>query len=94
MTRTLTAAGSTPAAIGRDLERLRRTYMSYGWTIWHGESTGQYWAAHTRSMVLLYGDTTTDLATAINRFERAAQRPHIPPQRRTSTYSVSGRADR
>nr|WP_236700665.1 hypothetical protein [Allosalinactinospora lopnorensis] len=53
---------------------MRRSYRRYGWTIWHGDTTGQYWAAHTGRMVLLSGDSDTELAEAINRFHPALPR--------------------
>lgn len=80
MTATLTAT-EPDAATRWELARLRRTYRPHGWTIWHGKSTGQYWAAHTRSMVLLSGDDEAGIAAAINRFARTV-RPVVPRQRR------------
>ncbi|GAA3725913.1 hypothetical protein HDA32_003442 [Spinactinospora alkalitolerans] len=91
MTTTMAAEPEQPT-IPRVLHRLRRTYRQHGWTIWHGEATGQYWAAHTGSMVLLCGDSETELAEAISRFRPlprpntvpAPRRPplHLPPRPR------------
>ncbi|GAA4920077.1 hypothetical protein [Streptomonospora salina] len=81
MTGALTA--TEPAAIGWELARLRRTYRPHGWTVWHGKATGQYWAAHTRAMVLLCGESEADLAAAINRFVPIPH-PPVPAPRRPS----------
>ncbi|WP_238580813.1 hypothetical protein [Streptomonospora alba] len=62
------------AAAAHPLARLRRAYRPYGWTVWYGAATGQYWAAHTAAMVLVCGDGEAELAAAITRF-----RPNRPP---------------
>mgnify|MGYP001270251700 CR=1 FL=1 len=79
MTTLLTAEPAHPT-VTRTLHRLRHTYRPHGWTIWHGQSTGQYWAAHTHTMVLLSSTNETDLAHAIHRFG-PAPRPATTPDR-------------
>lgn len=69
MTGTRTSADAE-AVTRWELARLRRAYRPLGWTLWYGKATGQYWAAHTRGMVLLCGDDAERLAAAIERFGR------------------------
>lgn len=56
-----------------ELNRLRAAYQRRGWTVWHGNATGQYWAAHTEQMVLLSGDSAQELEAKIERLEQSSR---------------------
>lgn len=45
-----------------------------GWTVWFGRHTGQYWAAHTRSMRLICADTPEELTDAATSLSAAPPR--------------------
>ena len=70
------------APVTHHLRRLQATYRKRGWSIWHGDSTGQYWAAHTGLMVLVSGDSAQALTNEIER---------IQPSRYPSRASVARR---
>ncbi|WP_033353640.1 hypothetical protein [Nocardiopsis xinjiangensis] len=57
----------------RPLDRLQAVYRRRGWTVWHGSATGQYWAAHTKQMVLLSGDSAQELEVKIERLEQSSR---------------------
>lgn len=90
----------TPATPGAptdpQLNRLRAVYRRRGWAIWHGNATGQYWAAHTKQMVLLSGDSAQELQARIERLEQSS-RPakttfsHLVRARRTGAVRLSPR---
>ncbi|MCY9782455.1 hypothetical protein KIK06_00950 [Nocardiopsis sp. EMB25] len=63
----------TGLPVAWEVHRLQSAYRRRGWTIWHGESTGQYWAAHTGRTVLVSGDSAEELVAEI---ERIQPRPH------------------
>ncbi|GHD30856.1 hypothetical protein GCM10007147_32990 [Nocardiopsis kunsanensis] len=89
----LKAPGVTPA---RQLDRLRAVYRRRGWTVWHGSATGQYWAAHTKQMVMLSGDSAQELEAKIERLEHSS-RPagatfsHLVRARRTGALRLPPR---
>lgn len=66
------------------LRRLRATFQKRGWTIWHGDSTGQYWAAHTGLMVLVSGHSAQALINQIERIQPSRQPFRVPAPRRFS----------
>ena len=72
--------------VRRHLHRLRATYRRRGWTIWHGNSTSQYWAAHTGRMVLLSGNSAKALATEIERVQPSGHPARVPTPRHSSPW--------
>ncbi|MGW5877740.1 hypothetical protein ACWFMI_14490 [Nocardiopsis terrae] len=70
-------------SVTQEVNRLRATYRGRGWTVWHGNSTGQYWAAHTGSMVMLSGDSARELAAEIEKVQPSRPVPvvTVPAQR-------------
>ncbi|WP_231493841.1 hypothetical protein [Nocardiopsis sp. CNT312] len=64
------------------MNRLRAAYRHRGWTVWHGDSTGQYWAAHTGRMVLLSGGSVWELAAEIEKVQPSRSAPAVPAQAR------------
>lgn len=79
-----------------ELNRLRDGYRRRGWTVWHGSATGQYWAAHTKQMVLLSGESAQELEAQIERLEHSS-RPtkitfsHLVQARRTGALRLPPR---
>lgn len=78
------------------LNRLRAVYRQRGWTVWHGSATDQYWAAHTKQMVLLSGDSARDLEAKIERLEEnsrpaATAFSHMVQARRTGAVRLPPR---
>lgn len=63
------------ASVPEEVNRLRAIYRRRGWTVWHGNSTGQYWAAHTGRMVMLSGDRSQELAAEIERVQPSSRPP-------------------
>ncbi|MFC9085676.1 hypothetical protein [Nocardiopsis dassonvillei] len=70
------------ASVPQEVGRLRATYHKRGWTVWHGNATGQYWAAHTGRMVMLSGDTAQELAAEIERIQPGRPVAALPAQAR------------
>ncbi|ADH65949.1 hypothetical protein HGB46_14925 [Nocardiopsis dassonvillei] len=70
------------ASVPQEVGRLRATYRKRGWTVWHGNATGQYWAAHTGRMVMLSGDTAQELAAEIERTQPGRPVEAVPTQAR------------
>ncbi len=68
------------------LRRLRATYRRRGWTIWHGNSTNQYWAAHTGRMVLLSGESPQALTAEIERIQPSNHPTKAPTRRSHSPW--------
>lgn len=82
---------SPGASVAEELERLRATYRRRGWTVWHGNSTGQYWAAHTGRMVMLSGDSADALAVEIEKLQPSRPLAVVPMQRRSSPWRLPSR---
>ena len=76
------------------LRRLRATFQKRGWTIWHGDSTGQYWAAHTGRMVLVSGHSAQALTHQIERIQPSRQPSRVPAPRRFSPWRRPERTHR
>ncbi|MFV2197385.1 hypothetical protein [Nocardiopsis sp. LOL_012] len=74
------------------LHRLRAAYRRRGWTVWHGNATGQYWAAHTGLMVLLSGDSAPKLAAQIERVQPGGSMPTDPASPPTPAQARRRRA--
>jgi hypothetical protein len=70
------------ASVTQEVNRLRATYRRRGWTVWHGSSTGQYWAAHTGRMVMLSGDSARELAAEIEKVRPSRPVVAVPAQAR------------
>ncbi len=70
------------ASVPQEVGRLRATYRKRGWTVWHGNATGQYWAAHTGRMVMLSGDTARELAAEIEKTQPSRPLAAVPAQAR------------
>jgi hypothetical protein len=68
------------------LRRLQATYRKRGWTIWHGNSTSQYWAAHTGRMVLLSGESPQALTAEIERIQPSNYPTQAPTPHRYSSW--------
>lgn len=66
-------------SITQEVNRLRATYRCRGWTVWHGDSTGQYWAAHTGRMVMLSSDSAEGLAEEIEKVQPSRPAAKVPP---------------
>lgn len=79
------------ASIPQHLDWLKATYRKRGWTIWHGSSTGQYWAAHTRLMVMLSGDRAHLLAPEIEKVQPGRYPARAPLPRRYSPWRLPPR---
>ncbi|MBB6120684.1 hypothetical protein [Nocardiopsis algeriensis] len=60
-------------SVTHQLHRLRAAYRHRGWTLWHGNATGQYWAAHTGQMVILSGDSAQELEARIECLEQSSR---------------------
>jgi len=73
------------------LNRLRAVYRRRGWTVWHGNATGQYWAAHTGQMVLLSGDSAREVAAKIERLEQSSGPRALAPSRPAQARRTGGR---
>lgn len=70
------------ASVPQEVGRLRATYRKRGWTVWHGNATGQYWAAHTGRMVMLSGDSARELAAEIEKVQPSRPVAAVPAQAR------------
>src|SRR5690625_1773645 len=73
------------------LNRLQAVYRRRGWTVWHGNATGQYWAAHTGQMVLLSGDSAREVAAKIERLEQSSRPRAVAPSRPAQARQTGGR---
>ncbi|TQN31927.1 hypothetical protein FHX37_1851 [Haloactinospora alba] len=63
------------------LVQLRNAHQDSGWVFWYGTTTRQYWAAHTRLMVLLYAEEPHELDRAAHQVSRwwySTARPPAP----------------
>ncbi|WP_067597197.1 hypothetical protein [Nocardiopsis listeri] len=80
--------------VANHLCRLRATFRKRGWTIWHGDSTGQYWAAHTGLMVLVSGDSAQTLTKEIERIQPSRYPAKVPTPRRFSPWRRPDRTHR
>lgn len=90
MSATLTLE-SVRASVTQEVDRLRATYRRRGWTVWHGKTTGQYWAAHTGRMVMLNGDSAQQLATQIEKIQPSRPPAKVPPPRHHSAWRLPPR---
>lgn len=79
------------ASAVRDVNHLHAAYRQRGWTIWHGNATGQYWAAHTGSMMLLSGNSAQQLAVEIEKVQPSKPVTQAPPPRRYSPWRLPPR---
>lgn len=60
-------------SITPQLNHLRAMYRRRGWTVWHGNATGQYWAAHTKQMVILSGNGAHELQAKMEQLEQSSR---------------------
>lgn len=81
---------SDPSEVHR-LNRLRAVYRRRGWTVWRGNATGQYWAAHTGQMVLLSGDSAREVVVKIERLEQSSRPRAVAPSRTAQARRTGGR---
>lgn len=69
------------APVVAHLRRLRATFRKRGWTIRHGDSTGQYRAAHTGLMVLVNGSDPQTLSREIEHIQPSRSPSRVPTPR-------------
>lgn len=79
------------APVEQEVNRLRATYRWRGWTIWHGQATSQYWAAHTGRMVMLSGDSAQQLAAEIEKIQPSRPPAMVPSRRHRSSWRLPPR---
>ena len=82
---------TTRVSVILETRRLQAAYRKRGWTIWHGDATGQFWAAHTGRMVLLSGDCTRQLADEIEKIQSGRPPTGIPRPRQASSWRLPPR---
>ena len=85
------ALETVKTSVPQEIHRLRTTYRKRGWTVWHGKSTGQYWAAHTGRMVMLSGDSARQLAAEIEKIQPSRPPAKAPTPRHHSLWRLPPR---
>ena len=88
---TTTTMDATRASTIQETRQLQTVYRKRGWTIWHGDATGQFWAAHTGRMVLLSGDSIRQLADEIEKIQPGQPPTGIPRPRQASPWRLPPR---